>query len=379
MTKRLLMIAGETSGDLHGARLLQELRARSSGDLEVCGLGGELMRARGLEPIADVSAISVMGIAEVLRVYSRAKEIFDQILDRVRSEPPDLAVLIDFPEFNLRLAPKLKEMGVPVVYYVSPQVWAWRRGRVKSMARCIDRMLVFFPFEVEFYRGHVSVCHVGHPLVDEVPELDQAWDHVPEADGPFRIALLPGSRSNEVRRLLPVLLEAVRLLQVRRPGMEVLLVQAAALDPREADRLIAKSGVTVRKIAEKDRYREVASAHLALCASGTATLEVGLLRTPMVVVYRIGLFSYWLGRLIVRVPHISLVNLVLGAPAVPELIQGRAHANQIADEAQSLLNDRKRRDAMRADLSGLRAALGEPGAAARAADEVLELLRGETR
>ncbi len=372
MSKRLLIVAGEASGDLHGARLLRELRGQVAG-LSVFGLGGEKMRSQGVDMVADVSTISVIGLAEVAKVVPKARKIFRKVVDRVKSEPPDLALLIDFPEFNLRLAPVLHDLGIRVVYYVSPQVWAWRQGRVKAMARSIDKMLVFFPFEEDFYRDRVSVTHVGHPLVDEVPERRQAWDDDSEPD-PLRIVLLPGSRSSEIKRLLPVLLAAVERLRVERPDLEVSLVQASTIDPGIADRLVANCGVEIERFGQAERFDAIASAHLALCASGTATLEVGLLRTPMVVVYRIGLFGYWLGRTMLKIPFISLVNLVLGRVVVPELIQHQATASKIAAQALEILDDPVLRDTMRSELSTLREALGASGASARAASEVAAFL-----
>ncbi len=376
MNKRVLIVAGEASGDLHGARLLRELRSQV-GELDLYGLGGEGMRAQGVDLIADVSTISVIGLAEVARVLPRARKIFREVVTRAKAEPPDVAVLIDFPEFNLRLAPVLSELGIKVVYYVSPQVWAWRKGRVKSMARCVDRMLVFFPFEEAFYRGRVDVIHVGHPLVDEVPSRPQVWDSKGEQK-PLKVVLLPGSRSSEVKRLLPVLLPAVRELKRVRDALQVVLVEASTVRAGVIERILEDSGVEVERVPEADRFEAIASAHLALCASGTATLEVGLLRTPMIVVYRIGFFSYWLGRIVVKVPFISLVNLVLGKAAVPELIQSEATADKIAAEALDLLGKEARRETMRAELGGLRHALGESGAAARAAAEVASFLGGGT-
>jgi lipid-A-disaccharide synthase len=208
--RELLVVAGEASGDLHGARLISELRRRVP-DLTVFGLGGDEMREAGLEPVAHSSEISVVGLTEALKILSRAREIFADLLREVDRRHPGLAVLIDFPDFNLRLAKELKSRGVEVVYYISPQIWAWRRGRVKTISRLVDRMLVLFPFEVDFYRGHdVDVVHVGHPLVDEVPVLPQAWDRDGSAggsfagpfDGPYRVALLPGSRTSS-RRCCP--------------------------------------------------------------------------------------------------------------------------------------------------------------------------------
>jgi len=199
----LLVVAGEASGDLHGARLIAELRQRVPG-LTTFGLGGDEMRAAGLEAVAHSSEISVVGITEVLKVLPRAREIFAGLLREVDRRRPALAVLVDFPDFNLRLAKELKTRNVEVVYYISPQVWAWRRGRVKKIARLVDRMLVLFPFEVDFYRGHgIQVVHVGHPLVDEVPVLPQGWDRGEPAGEPYRVALLPGSRTSEVEALLP--------------------------------------------------------------------------------------------------------------------------------------------------------------------------------
>src|SRR5690242_259773 len=204
----LLVVAGEASGDLHGARLISELRLLVP-DLEPFGLGGDEMRAAGLDALAHSSEISVVGITEVLKVLPRARQIFADLLRAVDRRRPRLAVLIDFPDFNLRLAKELEERGVEVVYYISPQVWAWRRGRVKSIAKVVDRMLVLFPFEVDFYREHeVDVVHVGHPLVDEVPVLPQVWDRGEPKGEPYRVAILPGSRVSEIEALLPVMLEA---------------------------------------------------------------------------------------------------------------------------------------------------------------------------
>ncbi len=367
----LLVVAGEASGDLHGARLISELRLRTPG-LVTFGLGGDEMRAAGLEAVAHSSEISVVGITEVLKVLPRAREIFAGLLREVDRRGPALAVLVDFPDFNLRLAKELKARGVKVVYYISPQVWAWRRGRVKTIARLVDRMLVLFPFEVDFYRGHgVDVVHVGHPLVDEVPVLPRAWDGDP-GNGPYRVALLPGSRMSEVESLLPTLLEAVRILASRLP-VEARIIQAPTIPRELLEEHVELSGLPVRIVAE-ERFTAVASSHLALCASGTATLEVGLLGTPMIMVYRLASWTYALAKLLVRLPNVSLVNLVSGRRVVPELIQGDANPERIAAEAARLLTDAGAREEMRAGLAGLRGRLGEGGASGRAAAEVAAML-----
>lgn len=377
----LLVVAGEASGDLHGARLLAELRTLVP-DLRPFGLGGDEMVATGFEPLADVSEISVVGLAEVARVWSRAKEMFDQLVEEAVRRRPKLAVLVDFPEFNLRLAKALHARGVPVVYYISPQVWAWRKGRVKTIARVVDTMLVLFPFEVDFYRRHgVEAIHVGHPLVDEVPaDLPQAWDAGDGPDeGPYRVALLPGSRSSEVERLLPVMAAAVEHLSHRLgQGRAVVpvLIEAPTVRPELVDSLLADTELYALGVerVRGNRLETVSGCHFALCASGTATLEVGLVGTPLAVLYRLGTWTYWMAKLLVKLPHVSLVNLVLGRGVVPELIQKDARPEEIAREVLAVLDDADRRLEMRAGLAELRRRLGAGGASRRAAAEIAKRL-----
>lgn len=372
MTGRpLLVVAGEASGDLHAARLLAELRALVP-DVRPFGLGGDELAAAGLERLADSSEISVVGLTEVLRVLPRAREIFAALLAEADRRRPAVALLVDFPDFNLRLARELAARGVRVVYYISPQVWAWRRGRVRAIARHVEEMLVLFPFEVDFYAGHgVEVTHVGHPLVDEVPVgLPQVWDRTElvggaPADGPFQVALLPGSRVSEIEALLPAMLGAAERLAAELPVF-VRLIRAPSVPREMLEEAIELSGLPV-SISEGDRFTAVADSHLALCASGTATLEVGLLGTPLVVLYRLASWTYMAAKLLVRLPHVSLVNLVLERGAVPELLQGGAHPERVAAEAAAILRDPARVAAMRADLADLRGRLGERGASGRAA------------
>lgn len=369
---QVLFVAGEASGDLHGARLLGELKQRVEG-LEAFGLGGGELDAAGLDRIADVGEISVVGIAEAFKILPRAREIFAEVLAEVDRRRPRAAILVDFPEFNLRLARQLKARGVKVFYYISPQVWAWRRGRVKTIAEVVDTMLVLFPFETDFYRkAGVDVVHVGHPLVDEVPIFPHVWDQGPPQDEPYRIALLPGSRASEIESVLPPMLGAIKRLAERLP-VYARLIQAPTV-PREMLReAIDLSGVPVQ-ITSTDRFEALANSHLALCASGTATLEVAMLGTPMLVVYRLAGWTYLLGKMLVRVPHISLVNLVLERGAVPELLQGRAHPDRIAREALALLSDRDAIERMRNELAEVRPRLGDSGASGRAADVIAERL-----
>ncbi len=384
------MVAGEASGDLHGGRLLSALRRLVPG-LSAFGLGGDEMRAAGLETLADSREVAVVGLTEALKVLPRARQVFATLLAEAERRRTRAAVLVDFAEFNLRLAGELSRRGVSVVYYISPQVWAWRRRRVGKIARVVDRMLVLFPFEAEFYRRHgVDAVHVGHPLVDEVPRLPQAWEAGAPA-GPYRLALLPGSRPSEVEALLPHMLAAVKLLAAELP-VEARLIQAPTIPHELLEEEVALAGLPVRIVAPRreslraesgDRFAAIADSHLALCASGTATLEVGLLGTPLLVLYRLGAVTYLLAKVLVRLPYVSLVNLVLGRKAVPELIQGAASPARVAREAARLLREPAAAAAMRADLAALRGRLGEGGATDRAAREVaahlgrLGLLRGE--
>ena len=336
------------------------------------------MAAAGLDPVAHSDEVAVVGIAEVVRELPRIRRVFRKLLEAAETRRPSLAVLVDFPDFNLRLARRLRRRGIPVLYYVSPQVWAWRRRRVRTIARLVDRMLVLFPFEVDVYRGHeLHVDHVGHPLVDDVPELQSAWDRQDGVPEQSVLALLPGSRNSEVRRILPPMLRAAAALigTAGRAG-QVRLILAPTVDQELVRRLIARGPLDADEVdvVRAGRFAAVAGSHLALCASGTATLEVGLLGTPMIVVYRVSPLTYAIGRLLVDLPFVSLVNLVLGRQVVPELLQAEADHERMVGVASRLLSRRSRIDAMRGALAELRPALGESGASERAAGCLLEEL-----
>ena len=374
----LLMVAGEASGDLHGARLLAELRSLAP-RVRAFGLGGDELSAAGLETVAHSSEISVVGITEALKVLRRAWRIFGQMVAEVERRQAGSAVLIDSPDFNLPLAKKLKARGVQVIYYISPQVWAWRRRRVHAIRKIVDKMLVVFPFEVEFYRRHgVDATFVGHPLIDEVPELPHVWDGEVGEGGPFDVALLPGSRNSEIERILPSLLGAAERLAGELP-VRLDLIRAPTIPQSKLEAALAAADIEV-EIVSGDRFRALASSHLALCAAGTATVEVGLVGTPMIVVYKLSAWSYSLAKSLAHSPYASMVNLLLEREAVPELIQQQAEPETICRRAVELLTDRDRIRAMRHDLEQLRERLGEPGASRRAALEVQRCLgRIDTR
>ena len=378
----MLVVAGETSGDLHAARLVAELSAQHPG-LSFFGLGSGEMQTAGCELIADSAEISVVGIVEVLKIYRRAREIFDALLEEVERRGAREAILVDFPEFNMRIARELKKRGVRVFYYISPQIWAWRQGRVKAIARDVDLMLVLFPFEVDFYRGHgVDVVHVGHPLVDEVPRLETAWQQTPpSADQPVVLSLLPGSRSSEVRALLPPMAAAAERLAASLAetgrSLEVRLIRAPSIRDELVDELLAGStlgsDIPFERVTER-RFEAIAGSHVALCASGTATVEVGLLEVPMVVLYRLKWTSYWLGRLLVDLPHFCMVNLVLDERVVPELLQKETAPDRVNAEVMRLLDEPAALDKMRRGLASLRPTLGESGASRRAAEAIARRL-----
>ncbi|OQW96632.1 MAG: lipid-A-disaccharide synthase [Verrucomicrobia bacterium A1] len=380
MSRSVLVIAGEVSGDLHAGALAAALRAQGA-DLALWGIGGDRLRAEGAELLYDVRQTAVMGFVEVLRHLGFLRRVFRHVLGEVDRRRPSVAILVDYPGFNLRLAPELRKRGVKVVYYVCPQVWAWHRSRIGSMARTIDRLAVIFPFEVDAFRDTgLRVDYVGHPLVDETAAALRA----PPAALPWRgagprIALLPGSRRQEIRRILPALAGAAGEIARRHPDASFLL--AAPSEPVAdiargvlagrpgADRIPIVTGVT----------REVLrQARAAWVASGTATMEACLMGCPQAVVYRTHPLSYRIGKALIRVPHIGMVNLVAGRGICPELIQHEATPGWLAEAVDPLLGDTPQRAAMLAGYAEVRAKLGGGGAAERAAAIVLDELAGTT-
>jgi lipid-A-disaccharide synthase len=375
---RLLLSCGEPSGDLYGAELVRHLRERQPG-LDVFGLGGDRLQAQGARLVAHVRDLAVVGLLEVVAHLPRLRRIFHQVLAEVDAAPPDVAVLIDYPDFNLRLARALRRRDIPVVYYVSPQVWAWRRGRVRAIRETVSRMLVIFPFEEAVYRdAGVPVTFVGHPLVDLVrPAEDRAAFLRSVGLDPGRpvVAILPGSRPTEVAHNAPGLAGAVERLRAARPELQFLVAVAPSLAPAAADRAFARSGA---RLVSGASPAVLGASRVALVASGTATVEAALLGVPMVVVYRVSRLTYGLGRRLVRVPHFAMVNLIAGREVVPELEQSEFTPERVAEEAGALLDDPERYEQARQGLAEVRRRLGDGGASARAAGIVAEQFeRGE--
>jgi lipid-A-disaccharide synthase len=371
---RLLVSSGETSGDLYGAELVRHLTP-ARGPLDVFGLGGDLLAAQGSRLVAHARDLAVVGLFEVVTHLRRIRRVFKSLLAEVDQQRPDAAVLIDYPDFNLRLAKELHRRAIPVIYYVSPQVWAWRRGRVRAIRDTVARMLVIFPFEEALYReAGVPVSFVGHPLVDRVrkdPDGAGILRTLGLDPGRPMVALLPGSRAQEIAHHLPGLVATVARLRAARPDLQFTLALAPSLEAGPIAAAFAGQPVQV----VPGRVQALLSAcTTAIVASGTATVEAALLEAPMVVVYRLSRITYALGRRLVKVPHVAMANLIAGRRLVPELIQGGFTPERTADEVLGLLDDGDRRRAMVAGLQEVRARLGQPGASARAAAEVAALL-----
>lgn len=368
----MLLVAGEASGDLHGATLARALGTIAPG-ISLAGMGGPGMAAAGVRILHGIDRTAVVGGTEVLGRLPALLRIQRDLSHRLRESRPRVLVLIDFPDFNLRLARRARRLGIPVVYFMAPQVWAWRRGRLRAMARDVSRVLAVFPFEVALYQeAGVPVEFVGHPLLDVLPALDRRAAREGLATERERlVGLLPGSRAEEVRRHLPVLLGAAARIVQRVPHARFALALAPTIAPAAVSGALHAAGLGVH-LLPGEAYRVMAAADLLLTASGTATLEAACYGTPMVVLYRLSALSHALARLVVRgVAHISLPNIVAGRGLVPELIQGRATAAEVARAALILLRDEAARAAQRAGLGEIRARLGQAGAGERAARAVL--------
>jgi len=369
----IMVVAGEASGDLHGAGLCAALRTLAPGT-RVFGMGGERMRAAGAEIVADVSRSAVVGGTEVVanmpalyRVYRRLRRVLER-------ERPGVLVLIDFPEFNLRLARAARTAGVPVVYFVPPQIWAWRGRRIKTIRRLVSLVLAVFPFERAFYRdAGVPVEFVGHPLLDALvaaPTRAEARRALGVAADGLVIGLLPGSRRSEATQMLPLMREAAARLSADWSQARFVLAQAPTLD----DALVhgAVAGTPAIRVVRDAAHTVMRAADLLLVTSGTATLEAALLGTPMIVCYRLSRVTELLAKLVVRVPWISLANITLGRAVVPELFLRRdVTVGRLVAEARRLLESPEARDAQRTAFTELRAQLGEPGVGKRAAQLIL--------
>ncbi len=366
---RLMISAGETSGDRLGAWLMAEL-VRRRPDLSFFGMGGPRMQAEGLDLRVSASDVAVVGLFEVLGKLPKVLRAHRRLVEAAERERPSAAVLIDFPDFHFRLGRRLRSLDIPVIYYVSPQVWAWRPGRIRRMKEFVRRMITLFPFEIEPYRrAGIDAVFAGHPLADEVARRLAGASPPAEPGAPRRIVLMPGSRPGEIRRHWPVLREAVRILAREFP-VECFLVPAPGIPDSSFDGA-REAGVELYR-GNADTL--LASCSLLIVSSGTATLQGALCGAPMVVIYKTSAATFALARRLVRVPHVALANIVAQERVAPELLQDEATPERIAREASRVLSSPDAAARMREKWRLLREAMGPPGAAARAAQAVIEVL-----
>ena len=379
--RQIMIVAGEASGDLHGAHLVQAMRELEPG-LRFCGLGGRGLEAAGVEILYDAARLAVVGLTEVISHLGDLLAARRVLLKRMRERQPALLILIDFPDFNLLLAARARKLGIPVFYYISPQVWAWRSGRVRKIGRLADRIGVILPFEQEFYhRRGVKVDFVGHPLMDSVHATMSRDEFLAGRDiDPDKtvVGLLPGSRKKEIISLLPPFLAAARLL-TEQSGQDFvfLLPRASTISPE----LLEENGVgryrdilDLRIIDEK-RYDLMAACDAVVAASGTVILELAILGIPTVATYRFSSRTYHLGRLLIKLRWFSLVNLIADRTVIPELLQAQVTPENIARELRVLLEDKEARDTMLRGLAEVREKLGGPGASRRAARIALNIAK----
>lgn len=375
-----MIVAGEASGDLHGANLVRAMLATRR-DLQFCGMGGAELLSAGVEILYDAAKVSVVGVFEVL---AHLKDIFfaqRTLRFRLETEPPDLLILIDLPDFNLLLAKKARKLGIPVFYYISPQVWAWRTGRVKTLKERVDRIGVILPFEEEFFQKHdIKAQYVGHPLLDSVKVTASREEFFNQHDIGLDqkcIGLLPGSRKREVSALLPIFFSAAEKMQSGCTEKLVFVIPRAATvsdqDFAEAGLAHFQEKLDIRVISD-DRYSLMAACDAVVAASGTVTLELAIVETPMIVVYRLSRLSYMLGRLLVKLEFFSLVNLIAGYEAVPELLQDEVEPDRIADKLQAILYNPVESEKMKTALADVRTKLGFSGASAKAAAVALQMV-----
>jgi len=371
------LVAGEVSGDLHGSHLVEAIH-RIDPEIEFFGVGGEGLKRVGMTLLHHSQSLSVVGLTEVFAKLGSVFKALRALKRSLEKEKPDLVILIDFPDFNLRLARIAHRRGIPILYYISPQVWAWRSNRIKLIARLVKKMVVLFRFEVPLYEAAgVDVEWVGHPLLDVVkPTLprERAFDQFGLDPKRRTVGLLPGSRRHEIERLLPPLLAAAHLLQKEIPDLQFVIPLAPGIPNTTLSFQIKSVSVPV-KVVEGFTYDVMNLCDLLIAASGTATLEGAILGKPMIIIYKVSFLTYWVGRALIRVDHIGLVNLVAEKEIAPELIQKDVNPRRIADEAFRILKDPLLSQKMSESMGEVRQKLGEAGAVQRAARIVYSMLR----
>jgi lipid-A-disaccharide synthase len=374
----IMIVAGEASGDLHGAYLMRAMKERQDVPLSFYGIGGDKMAKEGMQLMADAADMAVMGLTEVISRLWFIRKIMKRLKRSLENERPDLVILIDYPGFNLALAKEAQKKGIAVLYYISPKVWAWRSGRIKTIKQVVNHIALIFPFEEELYRkAGVKGTFVGHPLLDEIQIRDTPEEIKKEMNlsGAEQIvALLPGSRKSEIQKLLPEMIKAAEILHAHFPGMRFTLPVAHTLSVSAIQDSVASSAVPVQVVAGKT-YEILSVADAVIVASGTAALETALFAKPMVIVYKTSSFTYFLGKRLVKTKHIGLPNILAQKTIVPELIQKDFSGERIAYEVTQILKNQIVRDKMIQELTAIKKSLGEPGAARRTAALAWQMLQ----
>ncbi|NOY52860.1 MAG: lipid-A-disaccharide synthase [Deltaproteobacteria bacterium] len=371
--KTIMIIAGEASGDLHASHLVRKM-TEVEPQLNFFGVGGQKMEAAGVQLIFANHEIAVTGFSEVLSKIGKIRKAYRAVRKTLRDRPPDLLILLDFPDFNLRVAKMAKKMGIPVLYYISPQVWAWRRNRIGLIRKLVEKIMVVLPFEASLY-GEKGIF-VGHPLLDIVTPSQtpgEIMDHLGIQRGSPVVTLLPGSRKNEVDKLLPVMVEAAHMIRERITDVQFVLPIASTISKEDVTVLLEDALVPIIPVQEQ-AYDALSVSDFAIVASGTATLETAILGVPMLILYRMSALTYALARRLVRVPHIGLINMVAGKRIVPELIQSEVTPNHIMEETLQVLENGEYAAQISRKLREAVIKLGSPGTSARAARIAIDLL-----
>lgn len=375
---QVMISAGEPSGDRHAAGLAKTLRQYLP-EVELWGMGGESLREAGVDLKVRIGSISVVGITEAMGQLMSVWRARRELLRNAMERRPKAAILVDYPEFHLWLARGLKKMGIPIFYYISPQVWAWRKGRLRLMRRILDRVAVILPFEEEILRSHgIDATYVGHPIKEQIQKegsRKKARDSLGLHQDSTVVGLLPGSRPKEVHHILPAMLEGVELASTHIKGMIPVVALSPLVDRSSIDTLVRKSHLEVMVISGS-AHKVIEASDAVVVASGTATLEAALMEIPMIVVYKTSWLSYMLARMLVKVRHVSLVNILAGQPIVPELLQGRMSASNIAMHLKEILREGHVRRKMIEDLRNIHHMLGDQRASQEAAKLALDLIMG---
>jgi lipid-A-disaccharide synthase len=374
--KKILIIAGEPSGDLHAFNLVRDLKSLDP-NLKFFGMGGKLSREAGVEVVCDISKLALVGLVEVLKNIFTVGKVYKQVLSAIDREKPDLAILVDYPGFNLRLAKELKKRSIPVAYYISPQVWAWGRDRINIIKKCVTKIIVFFKFEEELYKKYgIDVEFVGHPLVDTV-KVSRSKEDVLKTYGlakdKITIALLPGSRANEITTLLGVMTASAKLINEKIPNTQFVIAKYPALPISMYENAVKNSSLDI-KIVEADTHNVVASSDFAIVTSGTATLETAIIGCPLVIIYKVNLLTYIIYNIVSTTKFLGIVNIIAGREIAKEFLQYDATPEKISVFTISTVSDANKLKTMRDELKSVKDSLGNSGASKRAAGAILKLL-----